>query len=152
MELLKAFKPYLETRYEVVSDRADLYAYFYEPRAAAAEAGRAARLHLVEHLLQDRLGPTAARVPAARGDDRERGGLRRPPAFRGRHHLSRHRDDEARPRARRARAALLEGRRPAREQLQRRLGVRRRAVSAIGARAGVMGAGEPRPARVAGQD
>ena len=30
MELLKAFKPYLETRYEVVSDRADLYAYFYE--------------------------------------------------------------------------------------------------------------------------
>ena len=30
MELLKAFKPYLETRYEVVSDRADLYCYFYE--------------------------------------------------------------------------------------------------------------------------
>ncbi len=30
MELLKAFKPYLEARYEVVSDRADLYAYFYE--------------------------------------------------------------------------------------------------------------------------
>ena len=30
MELLKAMKPYLETRYEVVSDRADLYCYFYE--------------------------------------------------------------------------------------------------------------------------
>ena len=30
MELLKALKPYLETRYEVVSDRADLYCYFYE--------------------------------------------------------------------------------------------------------------------------
>ena len=30
MELLKTFKPYLETRYEVVSDRADLYCYFYE--------------------------------------------------------------------------------------------------------------------------
>lgn len=30
MELLKALKPYLEARYEVVSDRADLYCYFYE--------------------------------------------------------------------------------------------------------------------------
>lgn len=30
MELLKTLKPYLETRYEVVSDRADLYCYFYE--------------------------------------------------------------------------------------------------------------------------
>lgn len=30
MELLKTLKPYLETRYEVVSDRADLYSYFYE--------------------------------------------------------------------------------------------------------------------------
>lgn len=30
MELLKALKPYLATRYEVVSDRADLYCYFYE--------------------------------------------------------------------------------------------------------------------------
>ncbi|MFC2952288.1 Eco57I restriction-modification methylase domain-containing protein [Marinicaulis aureus] len=30
MELLKALKPYLETRYEVVSDRADLYCYFFE--------------------------------------------------------------------------------------------------------------------------
>ena len=30
MELLKLLKPYLEKRYEVVSDRADLYCYFYE--------------------------------------------------------------------------------------------------------------------------
>lgn len=30
MELLKALKPYLERRYEVVSDRADLYCYFFE--------------------------------------------------------------------------------------------------------------------------
>jgi type I restriction-modification system DNA methylase subunit len=30
MELLKALKPYLATRFEVVSDRADLYAYFFE--------------------------------------------------------------------------------------------------------------------------
>lgn len=30
MELLKPFKPYLEKRYEVVADRADLYAYFFE--------------------------------------------------------------------------------------------------------------------------
>jgi len=30
MELIKPFKPYLETRYEVVADRADLYAYFLE--------------------------------------------------------------------------------------------------------------------------
>ncbi len=30
MELLTAIKPYLERRYEVVSDRADLYCYFYE--------------------------------------------------------------------------------------------------------------------------
>ena len=30
MERLKAIKPYLEARYEVVSDRADLYCYFYE--------------------------------------------------------------------------------------------------------------------------
>ena len=30
MELLKALKPYLEKRYEVVSDRADLFCYFYE--------------------------------------------------------------------------------------------------------------------------
>ena len=30
MELIKGMKPYLETRYEVVSDRADLYCYFYE--------------------------------------------------------------------------------------------------------------------------
>ena len=30
MELLKPLKPYLEERYEVVSDRADLYCYFYE--------------------------------------------------------------------------------------------------------------------------
>lgn len=30
MGLLKALKPYLEKRYEVVSDRADLYCYFYE--------------------------------------------------------------------------------------------------------------------------
>jgi len=30
MEHLKALKPYLEKRYEVVSDRADLYCYFYE--------------------------------------------------------------------------------------------------------------------------
>ena len=30
MELLKVLKPYLKTRYEVVSDRADLYCYFYE--------------------------------------------------------------------------------------------------------------------------
>lgn len=30
MELLKAMKPYLEARFEVVSDRADLYAYFFE--------------------------------------------------------------------------------------------------------------------------
>ena len=30
MELIKAMKPFLETRYEVVSDRADLYAYFFE--------------------------------------------------------------------------------------------------------------------------
>nr|WP_244665353.1 DNA methyltransferase [Afifella marina] len=30
MELIRAMKPYLETRYEVVSDRADLYCYFYE--------------------------------------------------------------------------------------------------------------------------
>ncbi len=30
MELLKSIKPYLQARYEVVSDRADLYAYFFE--------------------------------------------------------------------------------------------------------------------------
>jgi type I restriction-modification system DNA methylase subunit len=30
MELIKAMKPFLEKRYEVVSDRADLYCYFYE--------------------------------------------------------------------------------------------------------------------------
>lgn len=30
MEFLKALKPYLEKRYQVVSDRADLYCYFYE--------------------------------------------------------------------------------------------------------------------------
>lgn len=30
MEHLKAIKPYLERRYEVVSDRADLYSYFFE--------------------------------------------------------------------------------------------------------------------------
>ncbi len=30
MEFLKSLKPYLERRYEVVSDRADLYCYFYE--------------------------------------------------------------------------------------------------------------------------
>lgn len=30
MELIKPFKPYLATRYEVVADRADLYAYFFE--------------------------------------------------------------------------------------------------------------------------
>jgi len=30
MEVLKPVKPYLEKRYEVASDRADLYAYFYE--------------------------------------------------------------------------------------------------------------------------
>jgi hypothetical protein len=30
MELLKSIKPYLERRYKVVSDRADLYAYFFE--------------------------------------------------------------------------------------------------------------------------
>jgi len=30
MELIKAMKPYLQARYAVVSDRADLYAYFYE--------------------------------------------------------------------------------------------------------------------------
>ena len=30
MELLKSFKPYLERRYKVVSDRADLYVYFFE--------------------------------------------------------------------------------------------------------------------------
>ena len=30
MEFLKAMKPYLEKRYEVVSDRADLYCYFFE--------------------------------------------------------------------------------------------------------------------------
>jgi len=30
MEFLKELKPYLEKRYEVVSDRADLYCYFYE--------------------------------------------------------------------------------------------------------------------------
>ncbi|UWF66296.1 MULTISPECIES: Eco57I restriction-modification methylase domain-containing protein [unclassified Brucella] len=30
MEFLKPLKPYLEKRYEVVSDRADLYCYFYE--------------------------------------------------------------------------------------------------------------------------
>ena len=30
MEFLKLLKPYLEKRYEVVSDRADLYCYFYE--------------------------------------------------------------------------------------------------------------------------
>lgn len=30
MEFLKTLKPYLEKRYEVVSDRADLYCYFYE--------------------------------------------------------------------------------------------------------------------------
>jgi type I restriction-modification system DNA methylase subunit len=30
MELIKPFKPYLEKRYEVTADRADLYAYFFE--------------------------------------------------------------------------------------------------------------------------
>ncbi|MGF1548939.1 MAG: Eco57I restriction-modification methylase domain-containing protein [Sphingomonadaceae bacterium] len=30
MELIKAMKPYLEKRFEVVADRADLYAYFFE--------------------------------------------------------------------------------------------------------------------------
>ena len=30
MELIKPFKPYLQKRYEVVADRADLYAYFFE--------------------------------------------------------------------------------------------------------------------------
>jgi len=30
MELIKPFKPYLAARYEVVADRADLYAYFFE--------------------------------------------------------------------------------------------------------------------------
>lgn len=30
MELIKAMKPYLEKRFEVVSDRADLYSYFFE--------------------------------------------------------------------------------------------------------------------------
>ena len=30
MELIKPFKPYLATRYAVVADRADLYAYFFE--------------------------------------------------------------------------------------------------------------------------
>ena len=30
MELIKSFKPYLEKRYQIVADRADLYAYFFE--------------------------------------------------------------------------------------------------------------------------
>jgi type I restriction-modification system DNA methylase subunit len=30
MELIKSFKPYLERRYQVTADRADLYAYFFE--------------------------------------------------------------------------------------------------------------------------
>lgn len=39
MEFLKHLKPYLETRYEVVSDRADLYCYFYELGLRLLKAG-----------------------------------------------------------------------------------------------------------------
>jgi hypothetical protein len=40
MELLKPLKPYLEERYEVVSDRADLYCYFYERGIKLLKPGR----------------------------------------------------------------------------------------------------------------
>lgn len=39
MEFLKSLKPYLEKRYEVVSDRADLYCYFYERGLRLLKAG-----------------------------------------------------------------------------------------------------------------
>jgi len=39
MELLKSLKPYLERRYEVVSDRADLYCYFYERGVRLLKSG-----------------------------------------------------------------------------------------------------------------
>jgi hypothetical protein len=39
MERLKAIKPYLEKRYAVASDRADLYAYFYELGLALLKPG-----------------------------------------------------------------------------------------------------------------
>ena len=41
MELIKAMKPWLETRYEVVSDRADLYCYFYERGLRLLKQGKA---------------------------------------------------------------------------------------------------------------
>ena len=152
MELLKAFKPYLETRYEVVSDRADLYAYFYERGLRLLKPG--GRLGYIssstffktgsgrplrEYLLREATIESVVDF----GDLQLFEGVTTYPG---------HPDAEARSRARRARAALLEGRRPAREQLPRGLGSRRRAVSAIGPRAGVVGAGEPRLARPARQD
>lgn len=39
MELLKSIKPYLQKRYAVVSDRADLYAYFFELGLRALKPG-----------------------------------------------------------------------------------------------------------------
>jgi type I restriction-modification system DNA methylase subunit len=39
MELIKPIKPYLETRFEVVADRADLYAYFFEQGARLLKLG-----------------------------------------------------------------------------------------------------------------
>jgi hypothetical protein len=39
MELVKPFKPYLEKRYAVAADRADLYAYFYERGVSILKEG-----------------------------------------------------------------------------------------------------------------
>jgi methylase of polypeptide subunit release factors len=39
METIKPFKPYLEKHYAVASDRADLYAYFYEKGFALLRPG-----------------------------------------------------------------------------------------------------------------
>ena len=81
MELIKAFKPYLEKRYRVVADRADLYAYFLELGVRLLKARRQAGLHLLLHLLPHARRGSPATLPDREGRNRSSRRFRRQTDF-----------------------------------------------------------------------
>ena len=99
MEHLKALKPYLEKRYEVVSDRADLYCYFFERGLRLLKPGGRLGFISSSTFFKTRSGKAPATIPAARGDNRKSCRFWRSASIRGRDHLSGHPDHEARGRA-----------------------------------------------------
>ena len=106
MELIKPMKPYLERRFEVVSDRADLYCYFYERGLRLLKPGGRLGYISSSTFFKTGSGKPLRQIPAEERRSRNRHRFRRPANLCRRHHLPRHHDHAAPGIARRPQPAL----------------------------------------------